>query len=143
MVWRFKIVLHTQPIKTFRTATSINDFNLCGPNMAIQNVLIGCVCKTVLNCQPTISKLFEQELSLIVLGWRCKTVFHTQPIKTFRIATSINDFNLCGPNMAIQNVLIGCVCKVVLDCQPIIIKLFEQCLWNFDDNKVCNNNWIC
>jgi len=31
--------------------------------MAIQNVLIGCVCKTVLDCQPTIIKLFEQEFN--------------------------------------------------------------------------------
>jgi len=43
---------------------------------------------------------------------------HIQSIKTFIIATSINVFNLRGLNVTIQNVLYGCVCKVILDCQP-------------------------
>jgi len=58
------------------------------------------------------------------VGRQSKTVLHTQPIKTFRIATF-------GPHKlktlihtTILNVLIGCVCKTVLDCRPTTIKLF-------------------
>jgi len=39
-----KIILHKQSIKTLT-------------NVAIQNVLIGFLCKTVLNCRPTTIKL--------------------------------------------------------------------------------------
>jgi len=35
-------------------------------------------------------------LNLMVVGWQSKIILHTQPIKIFRIATSINAFNLCG-----------------------------------------------
>jgi len=58
-----------------------------------------------------------------VVGWQSKTVLHTQPIKTFWIAT-FNPHKLKSLiDVAIQNILISCVCKIVLDRQPTTIKL--------------------
>lgn len=55
------------------------------------------------------------------MGWQFN-FFHTQPLKTFRIATSINVLIY----VAIPNTSIDCVCKIVFDCQHITIKILKN-----------------
>jgi len=52
--------------------------------------------------------------NLMVVRWPFKTKLHPQSIKTFRVATRIKTLI----DLTILNVVIDCVCKVVLDHQP-------------------------
>lgn len=61
------------------------------------------------------------------MGWQFN-FFHTQPLKTFRIATSIN--------VIILNVLISCMSKFILDCQPTTIKLINLFLFRIHHGGV-------
>jgi len=43
-------------------------------DMTIQNVLIGCMCKTVLDCQPTTTKLKKKNTNFTLDEIRCHNV---------------------------------------------------------------------
>jgi len=85
-------------------------------------------------------------MSLIVVDWQFKTILHTQPIKIFRIATLVKDFNLCGPNVAFQNILIGCVCLIYVG-QTWQFKIFwlivyAKLFWSVNP-QLLNSYFIC